>query len=51
MNERKVVTLGYWKIRGLAERIRMLMEYLEVPYTQDIYTADNRPQWFEHRKL
>ena len=26
------VTLGYWNIRGLAERIRHLLEYLDIPY-------------------
>jgi len=29
--ENKVI-LGYWAIRGLAERIRQLLEYLAIPY-------------------
>ena len=33
------VTLGYWKIRGLAERIRHLLEYLKVPYNQVVYSG------------
>jgi glutathione S-transferase len=32
------MTLGYWNIRGLAERIRLLLEYLQIPYDQVIYT-------------
>ncbi len=31
------VTLGYWKIRGLAQQIRYLLEYLEVPYKEVFY--------------
>jgi hypothetical protein len=26
------VTLGYWRIRGLAAHIRMLFEFLDVPF-------------------
>ena len=29
----------------------MLMEYLAIPYEQQIYTADNRPKWFEDDKI
>jgi hypothetical protein len=32
------VTLGYWNIRGLAERIRLVLEYLQIPYNQVIFT-------------
>ena len=28
----------------------MLMEYLHLPYQQDFYTADNRPEWFDEQK-
>ena len=41
------VTLGYWSIRGLAEPIRLLLEYLEIPYKQDIYTS--KEQWEEKK--
>ena len=34
----QTVTLGYWKIRGLAQQIRYLLEFLEVPYKEDIYS-------------
>jgi len=36
------VTLGYWKIRGLAEKIRLFMEYLKVPYDQKFFTPETR---------
>ena len=39
------VTLGYWKIRGLAERLRHLMEYLKIPYHQVIYEG-KAENWF-----
>lgn len=31
------VVLGYWAMRGLAERIRHLLEYLGIPYTEEIF--------------
>lgn len=40
------VNLGYWKIRGLAERIRMILEYVELPYEETHYDGTNRDQWF-----
>jgi glutathione S-transferase len=40
------VVLGYWNIRGLAERVRLLLEYLKVPYTQVIYTPETEDEWF-----
>ena len=40
------VTLGYWGIRGLAERVRMLLEYVGLPYQQKIYTSTDRDAWF-----
>jgi glutathione S-transferase len=32
------VTLGYWGIRGLAQPIRFLLEYLGLPYTDHKYS-------------
>jgi len=32
-------TLGYWGIRGLAEPIRLLAEYVGVAYTNKKYTS------------
>ena len=49
--EKKTLNLGYWNIRGLAEGLRLLMEYLEVPYTQTLYkTADKGVNWFSKDK-
>ena len=31
------VVLGYWNIRGFSEPIRMLLEYLEIPYVEEKY--------------
>lgn len=43
MAESKLV-LGYWGIRGLAQPIRNLLEYLNVPYEDKRYT--DRDEWF-----
>lgn len=40
--------LTYWPIRGLAERIRMLLEYLEIPYEDRKIT--DRDDWFKKEK-
>ena len=40
------VVLGYWAIRGLAERLRMLLEYTQTPYTEEKYTPETAPKWF-----
>jgi glutathione S-transferase len=34
----QTVTLGYWNIRGFAERVRLLLEYLNIQYDQVIFT-------------
>lgn len=44
------VQLGYWEIRGLSERIRMLMEYLGIQYEMIPYNKDNREKWFNEIK-
>ena len=44
------VVLGYWQIRGLAERVRMLLEYTGLPYSEEKYNADNRDKWFQEIK-
>jgi len=44
------VTLGYWNIRGLAERIRLFLEYLQIPYEQVIYTPETANDWSEKDK-
>jgi hypothetical protein len=35
--QQPAVTLGYWAIRGLSERIRQLLEYLSIPYNEIRY--------------
>ena len=47
MSENKV-TLGYWAIRGLAERLRQLAEYCGVPYEEVRYSDPNI--WFGQDK-
>lgn len=44
------VTLGYWKIRGLSERIRMLLEYVGLSYDEVKYTGETREKWFNEVK-
>ena len=45
------VKLGYWAIRGLSERLRLLLEYCGVAYTQEIYEGpDGRERWFNTDK-
>lgn len=46
--------LGYWKIRGLAEAIRMLLNYLKVDYKDEFYEVKvlsdsnyDRSSWFD----
>ena len=44
------VTLGYWAIRGLSERIRMVLEFVGLEYNQKLFTASNRDEWFNETK-
>lgn len=45
------VTLGYWAIRGLAERLRQLLVFCGIPYTQTLYGgAEGRTKWFTEDK-
>ena len=49
--EGQSVTLGYWAIRGLSERLRQLLEYCNIPYTQDLYAGpEGREKWFNEMK-
>lgn len=50
--ENKVV-LGYWQIRGLSERIRMILEYTGLPYDEEKYDGSgevDRERWFKEVK-
>lgn len=38
--EQPEVTLGYWDARGLAERLRLLLEYLSIPYNEARYAGN-----------
>jgi len=49
--EQPTVTLGYWAIRGLSERIRQLLEYLSIPYNEVKYEGpEGRAKWFNEDK-
>ena len=39
------LTLGYWTIRGLAEPIRTLLHYLNVPYKDEFYDCGPAPEF------
>lgn len=42
------MTFGYWSIRGLAEPLRLFMEFLHVPYKQVFYQQpEGVDQWFK----
>jgi glutathione S-transferase len=38
------VTLGYWKIRGLAQPIRHLLAYTQIPFNEVLYEIPSK--WF-----
>lgn len=41
------VTLGYWPVRGLGEPIRLLLNYLEIPYELKEYSSEQ--EWHEKK--
>ncbi len=43
--ENSKVTLGYWKIRGLASPIRYLLEYCKVSYQEEFYVQGDGPEF------
>jgi len=46
-----VVKLGYWKMRGLASVVRMMLEYAEVEYEDKMYDPiKDREEWFDKDK-
>eukprot|EP01016_Furgasonia_blochmanni_P041832 TRINITY_DN548_c0_g1_i1.p1 TRINITY_DN548_c0_g1~~TRINITY_DN548_c0_g1_i1.p1 ORF type:complete len:294 (-),score=55.74 TRINITY_DN548_c0_g1_i1:61-942(-) len=45
------VLLAYWNIRGMGEPIRLSIEYLEIPYTQKIYSNEDEAEWYGKDKL
>ncbi|THD18760.1 Glutathione S-transferase mu class [Fasciola hepatica] len=38
--------LGYWKLRGLAQPVRLFLEYLGEEYEEHLYGRDDREKWF-----
>ncbi|NXH11993.1 GSTM2 transferase, partial [Bucco capensis] len=40
-----VLTLGYWDVRGLANPVRMLLEYTETPYQEKLYRPGPAPEF------
>jgi glutathione S-transferase len=44
------VTLGYWKLRGLGQTIRLLLSYTDTPFTEVQYEFATKEQWFEQDK-
>ncbi|XP_064029939.1 glutathione S-transferase 2-like [Pogoniulus pusillus] len=50
-----VVTLGYWELRGLANAIRLLLEYTDTPYEEKRYQPGRAPEydrreWLEEKE-
>lgn len=48
------LTLGYWNVRGRAEFIRMLLHYLNLKYTEQVYIHGPPPEndvtsWFNEK--
>ena len=37
--------LGYWDLRGLAEPIRLMLEYCKIPYEQKLYVCGDGPEF------
>jgi len=53
--KKKKVVLGYWDIRGLANPIRLLLEYTHTPYEDKLYVVGppptfDRGQWFTDKE-
>ena len=49
--ENQPVKLVYWNLRGMTEKVRQLLEYCSVPYTQEILNnPDDRDKWMNELK-
>ncbi|KRX05219.1 Thioredoxin-like fold [Pseudocohnilembus persalinus] len=44
------IQLSYWALRGRFEPIKMLVEYLEIPYELKNYEIENWQEWFMEDK-
>ena len=45
------LTLGYWKIRGLAASLRMMLSYKKQAYKEVAYGEDASKEWFAGDKV
>jgi len=43
--------IGYWKIRGLAQPLRLVLEYQNVPYTDKYYVSGTAPDFSREQWL
>ncbi|KAL3319790.1 Glutathione S-transferase Mu 4 [Cichlidogyrus casuarinus] len=43
-------SLGYWKIRGLLQPTRLMMEYAGMEYKEKFYTPETANEWFAKDK-
>ncbi|KAF5396276.1 Glutathione S-transferase mu class [Paragonimus heterotremus] len=41
--------LGYWKLRGLAQPIRLLLEFVGDKYDEKLYDRNDREKWFKEK--
>ncbi|VDP92603.1 unnamed protein product [Echinostoma caproni] len=44
-----VAKLGYWKIRGLAQPIRLLLEFVGEPYEEVLYDEGDKEKWHSEK--
>lgn len=44
------VTIGYWRIRGLAQTIRLLLSYTHTPFREVFYDFATKDKWFQEDK-
>ena len=49
MENPNIVTLGYWKIRGLGQALRLLLTYTGVEFKEVQF--DNQDKWFKETKF
>jgi hypothetical protein len=43
--DRVPIKLGYWKIRGTAQAIRFVLEFIEHPYEEHLYEMGDGPDF------
>ncbi len=45
------VVVGYWKFRGVAQSIRLLLAYTKVEFTEVQYLFEEKDKWFKDAKM